>query len=89
MTLSVTVTQRRKPWNHLPWLLDHRWSAEPHDWGEVPGDDEVLDVSQVSATRLRCDVQETSVLADPREHIFECQRRRRAVVQTCHRFVVL
>jgi DNA helicase II / ATP-dependent DNA helicase PcrA len=24
------------------WLVDHRWSSEPHAWGEVPTDDEVL-----------------------------------------------
>jgi DNA helicase II / ATP-dependent DNA helicase PcrA len=25
------------------WLVDHRWSSEPHAWGEVPTDDEVFD----------------------------------------------
>jgi DNA helicase II / ATP-dependent DNA helicase PcrA len=25
------------------WLVDHRWSSEPHAWGEIPADDEVFD----------------------------------------------
>jgi DNA helicase-2/ATP-dependent DNA helicase PcrA len=24
------------------WLVDHRWSAEPYSWGEIPADDEIF-----------------------------------------------